>query len=98
MDILSRTSETTTVHYDGNILPYFRFEKMYFYPWMKDSILTENLFELYDADIKNFAEWVSPTIEERIMRYDVINRVSEAIKTVLPDAKVSYFYSTLIEC
>lgn len=93
MDILSRASENNTIHYDGNILPYFRFEKMYLYPWMKDRVLTENLFELYDADIRNFAEWVSPTVEERIMRYDVINRVSEAIKTVLPDSKVSSYMS-----
>jgi len=44
-------------------------------------------------EILDFSNWIKPTNEEYIMRYDVVNRVESVIKHVFPSAQVEIFGS-----
>lgn len=53
---------------------------------------------LYHQELLNFADWVSPTPEERAMRTDVVERLKSIILGIYPEAKVDTFLDFLISC
>lgn len=68
-------------------------KKRYDCPWMTTSedIESEDLREKsYHKELLNFADWVSPTEEERAMRRDVVERLESVITSLYSEARVLF--------
>lgn len=62
-------------------------------PWKpKDKMYSPDVIGLHE-EIKNFYDYMSPTLEEANMRNEVVGRIKEVIQELWPEAKMEIFGS-----